>query len=182
VIHRDSYEIIKTSEKDIPKLANALAIAFNNDPCFLWMFREDSKRMEALTSFFSFILKNAYPYGEVFASKNYGACAIWYPPGKGFLDDSPETIKLLQPLMLEWATKEKIDRLFDAMKLLGQRPSEPHGYLSYIGVKPEFQGRGLGTRLIREKMKDFDSNAVPVYLENSNWRKRTSFIFHVART
>ena len=54
------------------------------------------------------------------------------------------------------------------MKLLGQRPPEPHGYLSYIGVKPSFQGRGLGTRLICEKLKDFDKEAVPVYLENSN--------------
>ena len=166
--HRVKNEIIKASEKDIPLLADILAQAFDNDPCFLYMFRNDSKRKVALTSFFSFTLENAYSDGEVYASKNYEACSIWYPPGKGYFDDSEERISALKPMMIEWATEEKINRLFDVMKLFTQRPTVSHGYLSYIAVKPMFQGRGLGTYLLREKLLDFDRENIPVYLENTN--------------
>ena len=109
ITHRVSNEIFRASEGDIPMLADTLANAFNNDPCFVWIFRNDSKRLEAITSFFSFILKNAYPEGEVYASNNFEAWAIWYQPGKGLRDDSPERVSLLKPLMLEWTTEKKID-------------------------------------------------------------------------
>ena len=163
----NTIDIIQASERDISKLADTLAQSFNSDPFFLWMFRQDGKRMEGLRSFFTYSLL-AHTDGEAFASKNFEACAIWFPPGGGLLDSSPETSSILESKILEWSTKEKVDRFLKVVEALSQRPIEPHGYLKYIGVKPIYQRQGLGSTLLRHKLGFFNNEDIPVYLENTN--------------
>jgi predicted acetyltransferase len=38
-------------------------------------------------------------------------------------------------------------------------------YLSIVGIKPEFQGKGLGAQLINEVLKETDKLGLPTYLE-----------------
>lgn len=50
------------------------------------------------------------------------------------------------------------------------RPAFPHMYLFTVGVLPDYQGQGLGGRIIRETLAIADAMGVPSYLENSNPR------------
>ena len=46
----------------------------------------------------------------------------------------------------------------------------PHHYFAYIGVMPERQGRGLGSRLMRPTLDRCDEAGLPAYLEASSQR------------
>jgi GNAT superfamily N-acetyltransferase len=43
--------------------------------------------------------------------------------------------------------------------------SDDAWYLSIVGIKPEFQGKGLGAQLINEVLKETDKLGLPTYLE-----------------
>ena len=45
--------------------------------------------------------------------------------------------------------------------------TRPHWYLSVIGVDPDYQGRGLGTRLMEPVMRLADEKKIEIYLECS---------------
>ena len=139
--------IIEPTPNDMPKLANALAQAFMADPVLSWIFRQDNRRRWALRQFFTtFVLGNAFEEGEVLATKNYEACTVRFPPGKGYIDASPEVVEGLLPEMIRWAKRDGLDRCFESMKLLTEnRPSWPHYYLEFMGVVPRYQGMGLGS-------------------------------------
>ncbi len=173
-------ELIHPTPDDTSKLADTLAHAFIADPVFSWIFRQDYRRRWALKDFFTtYVLGEAFKVGEVIATKNFEGCAVWFPPGKGFMDASPEAVENLQPEILKWAKKDRVDRAFEAMKLLTEnRPSWPHYYLEYLGVAPKYQGRGLGTLLLGSKLALIDSEGDRVYLESSNERNVSLYLRH----
>ncbi len=51
---------------------------------------------------------------------------------------------------------------------------KPHYYIPAIGVRPEFQGRGLGTALLRPTLERCDSEGLPAYLEASSGGQRAA--------
>ena len=47
---------------------------------------------------------------------------------------------------------------------------EPHYYVRDVGVLPEMQGHGLGSKLLRPTLDRCDSEGLPAYLEASSER------------
>ncbi len=136
-----------------------------------WDMRQDSRRRWALRRYFNFVLEDAIEEGEVYAIKNYESCSVWYPPGKGLLEASHEAYKDLLPEMLSWSGKDRLDRIFEVIRIFVEnRPRRPHYYLEYLAVAPEYQGRGLGSLLLRSKLALINEECAYAYLENSNER------------
>jgi ribosomal protein S18 acetylase RimI-like enzyme len=54
----------------------------------------------------------------------------------------------------------------------------PHWYLPTLGVEPDSQGRGLGSRLMRPVLDRCDSERLPAYLEASSPRSRALYERH----
>ena len=50
-------------------------------------------------------------------------------------------------------------------RLFAIHPREPHWYLSILGVSPDRQGAGVGTRLLEDWLLDVDARGHPAYLE-----------------
>jgi ribosomal protein S18 acetylase RimI-like enzyme len=46
----------------------------------------------------------------------------------------------------------------------------PHAYLWFLGVTPEAQGRGVGSRLIKAKLDVLDQADTPAFLETATER------------
>ena len=58
------------------------------------------------------------------------------------------------------------------------RPVEPHYCLPVVGVEPEWQGRGLGTALMRPVLERCDGERLPAYLEATSPRNRALYERH----
>jgi GNAT superfamily N-acetyltransferase len=54
-------------------------------------------------------------------------------------------------------------------------PRERHVYLPAIGVAPEWQGKGIGTALLRPMLERCDREGLPAYLEASSERNRACY-------
>jgi GNAT superfamily N-acetyltransferase len=162
--------LIRVAEaRDIPGLAEALSQAFDRDPVLSWVVRDDGRRPEALRRFFTYALRESVPHGEVTATDELDACAIWLPPGvwaepPGLL----ETLRML-PETLGWTGLGRLQRYreMDAAEYT-KRPREPHFYLAILGVRPDRQGKGLGSALLKHTLGRLDEGGMPAYLESSN--------------
>jgi len=53
-------------------------------------------------------------------------------------------------------------------EMTAYHPQCPHWYLPTIGVEPHFHGKGFGSRLLTETLKQCDQEHMPAYLEPSN--------------
>jgi ribosomal protein S18 acetylase RimI-like enzyme len=157
---------------DAPRIASLFASAFMADPVMSWVAREGPQRRPALERFFHWIVAvRAIPFGEVWMADDCSVAAAWLPPGApaspgGIL----EQIKLL-PMFLQlcgWSRMLRGQAMGDAME--ENHPHEPHYYLSFIAVAPQFRGLGLGSALLEANLARIDAARMPAYLENSNPR------------
>ena len=55
-------------------------------------------------------------------------------------------------------------------------PHEPHHYLAFLAVRPGRQGHGLGTALLRDRLRRLDAAGAPAYLEASEPRSRALYV------
>jgi predicted N-acetyltransferase YhbS len=51
-----------------------------------------------------------------------------------------------------------------------RRPEEDHWFLDIIGVRPERQGEGIGSALLRAGLAEVDKDGVPAFLVTSQPR------------
>jgi len=153
---------------DIPELALTLSRAFDRDPVLSWVLRGDAGRPEALRRFFTYILRESIPHGEVTASEELDACAVWVPPGVWAKPPRLVETLMMLPETLRWTGLSRLRRFMemDAAEY-ERRPKEPHFYLAILGVRPERQGVGLGSALLRHTLSRLDEAGVPAYLESS---------------
>ena len=162
--------LIRVAEaRDVPELAETLSQAFDGDPVLSWVVRDDGRRPEALRRLFIYILRESIPYGEVTATEELDACAVWVPPGVWAEPlGLPESLLML-PETLRWTGLGRLRRFMDMDAAeYAKRPREPHFYLAILGVLPSRQGTGLGSALLGHTLSRLDEAGMPAYLENSN--------------
>jgi GNAT superfamily N-acetyltransferase len=62
--------------------------------------------------------------------------------------------------------------------LSARHPGGPHEYLMLMGVLPGQQGRGLGSRLLRQRLEWLDACEVAAYLEATSAASRALYARH----
>ena len=161
---------IRLAERsDLPLLTETLTQSFSDDPVINWFIRQDEHREEAIRDNMRFILDWFYPAGGVYTSEDCGACSIWIPQGYVEGQLTEEERRRLDKRKASWTTEEGLWRLDLLIKLEEEKkPSYPHWELGYIGVRPELQGKGVGSALLEHMLTRLDEINVPAYLESSN--------------
>ena len=61
------------------------------------------------------------------------------------------------------------------MALERHHPRDPHWYLYAIGVRPDAQGRGLGSQLMMPVLAECDREGVGAYLETADPRNHSFY-------
>jgi GNAT superfamily N-acetyltransferase len=65
------------------------------------------------------------------------------------------------------------------LRMEGRHPRKPpHWYLAIMGVDPEWQGRGIGSKLMQPALETLDAEGTPAYLEASTPRSRAQYDRH----
>jgi ribosomal protein S18 acetylase RimI-like enzyme len=170
-----SPSVRKVTEADLPALSGTLAAAFFDDPVFRWCIPEDTRRAEILPPFFRLVTEVNLPHGELYSAAASLAGAVWIPPGQ---QPTEEEAAEQEPRFAH-ATGEYAERVFQVLDLMGEvHPTEPHWYLFFLGTKPGWQSRGMGSALLSAVLDGCDRDGIPAYLEASNEGCKRLYLRH----
>ena len=162
----------KATADDAPSLARSLARAFYDDPVTEWWLPDESSRMRGARRAFEamFLKRICLPRDETYTTGDVVGGALWMPPGEWQVG-RVENFRLL-PFMAAVFGR----RLLRVMRSLGhmdsKHPHEPHYYLFILGVDPGWQGKGVGSALMRPVLDRCDRERLPAYLEATTTRNR----------
>jgi ribosomal protein S18 acetylase RimI-like enzyme len=144
---------------DISRATAVLSLAFAHDPVMRWQYPDPA---QYLTHFPDLV--RAFGGGAVeqetarYVGKHAGV-ALWLRPGS-VLDHHAIEATLADDRRVE------IVALLEGVATY--HPSEPHWYLTFIGVDPACHGQGLGAMLMEDTLQRCDQSHTAAYLESTN--------------
>jgi GNAT superfamily N-acetyltransferase len=172
---REASTVRKARPDEVGRLSRTLARAFYDDPVARWMMPRDPRRLSQLERAFEIGLKGVFMRaGECWTTDGVVGGSIWQPPGSWRVPAARQ-LRLLAPMALVYrGDLLRALRAFQALEREHPHDRE-HWYLPFIGVDPEWQGKGLGTALLRPILDRCDGDGLSAYLEASTERNRTCY-------
>jgi GNAT superfamily N-acetyltransferase len=158
----------------VRRVAVTLARAFQDDPLMRYAIPDDERRRRLLPRLIALNVRYGRRYGEVYATPGFAGfegAAIWLPPGQTRMT----LWRILRagmftaPLWAPWPVLRRLAASSEHAAALQRRClTEPHWYLSQLGVEPAAQRRGVASRLLEPMLARMDAAALPCYLETEN--------------
>ena len=188
---RQIENLYKVQKKDIPKAGVVLADAFQHDPIWKLVFRDEAG-LEQRGVLFESPLKYCLKYGEVYApSEHLEGVALWLPGDSADMTiwrmiQSGAIISGMKAMKACTKLARQQGRIFGSLQ--ADRKAHMKGrtyiYLMVLGVATELQGQGFGGKLIRALIEESERVGVPIYVETeteSNVRMYEKFGFGVLK-
>jgi ribosomal protein S18 acetylase RimI-like enzyme len=153
----------------VAPLSRALAAAFEEDPIFAWLLPDERRRPGKLLRFFTLELESVVlPSGAAWMSPEASGACLELPPGKWRM---PLRTQALHAPQFAAVFGRSLPRALITITQMERRHlREPHFYVPYVGVAPEGQGAGLGTKLLGKTLERADAAGLPTYLEATSER------------
>ncbi|MGH8869444.1 MAG: GNAT family N-acetyltransferase [Actinomycetes bacterium] len=173
---RSSPAVRPATWPELPKLATALARAFQDDPVLAWIVPDPDGRRRVLPEFFGLVADTLQPYGRVYRDGLGSAGALWVPPGRPVVQEDQAGAFAARAADIIGPDAERgaaISEVIDA-----HHPNQPHAYLWYLGVAPEARNRGLGANMLAPMLARCDRDGTPAYLEATSVRSRAFYQRH----
>lgn len=143
-----------------------LTNSFQNNQSVNYIVKQDEKRHERIKALMDYSFEICFMHGAVYLSDDKKACAlVLYPDKKTFsIKATVLDIKLVFKAI-------GISRAGKAMSresaIKSNYPKVPIYYLWFLGVLTSDQGKGIGSKLLAEIIKDSQVQERPIYLETS---------------
>lgn len=168
-LRRGAEAPVRVAPAGAAKVAADLSAAFAGDPVFNWFLRADARHDAARLKLFHLLLAMGLADGEVFAPEAGGAASIWLPSES--LGPAPflQELRVL-PTILQATGFSRLGRMSAMRSMMDAHhpKAPPHAYLWFLGVTPQAQGHGVGSRLLAHGLDRVDAKGLPAYLESSN--------------
>ena len=150
-------------EAEINQAIATLVLAFGTDPVARWMYREPDQYLLHVPRLFRALGTSSFAAGAAQRTSDGLGVALWLPPAVAGDDES------LEAVIAESVVKEKQADVGAAFERTEHyRPSEPHWYLSLIGVEALHRNKGCGAALLQHGLRQCDREHRPAYLWSSN--------------
>jgi len=160
-----------------------LTKSFDTNQSVNFIIKQDQNRIHRIRALMDYSFDMCFSFGEVFLSDDKNACALILFP-----DKKRTTIKsIIWDIKLIWNSVgvanigKALKRESEIKKL---HPDELMYYLWFIGVNPDSQHKGIGTRLLNDISEDSTLTNRSIFLETSTvrnlpWYKKNGFkIYH----
>jgi GNAT superfamily N-acetyltransferase len=163
------------------RAATTLARAFSDDPVVRFIRPDDAGRQRWLRVVFGVMVRFSQLYGRASQAGDFGGVALWVAPEHGrttvwhYLRANGVALGLHSP---PGALRRGVRFLTASETSHRHCVPGPHWYLPFLGVEPEQQGRGLGTRLLLDVLNAADVAGLPCYLEAPSERTRRFYESH----
>lgn len=165
-------DVRRATQDDHEAAAEALALAFADDPAWAHLLPDPETRAERLLAFFTAEIGNLAPeLREVWVTEDGSGAAIWARPRRWRVPLT-RTLRVARPMAGVFGTRLPL-AIWTQLRFERRHPAAPsHWYLHYIGVEPRRQGRGLGGALMAPVLEQCDREGHPAHLEASTERNR----------
>lgn len=158
----------RLSKAEFHQARTVLGRAFLDYPLMQYAVSGASRRLRGTTSLYGAILTDCLQHGEVFGAGGAAAVACWLPPGTEMPGFARQVRAGLLALPFRFGPRG-MRRLLDydkiATELHHRYAPEPHWYLAAIGVDPDRQRQGLGSRLLEPQLARADHQQQACYLD-----------------
>jgi ribosomal protein S18 acetylase RimI-like enzyme len=150
-----------------------LVAAFEGDAAARSLYPGDADYGRHFPEFMMAFGGRAFDSGVVDCDPAGLGAALWFPPG---LEPDGKTILAALEASIPPERLRVLAAGFEIQASLHLH--EPHWYLPWIGVRPEAQGAGLGSALLRRGLARADADGLPAYLEATNRRNAALYARH----
>jgi len=159
---------VALGRKEVERAAEVCAAAFYEGPYTKFLFPDPQERARHMHSRFHRMLSHAVLYGELYATseKVEGVMSLLpHPPARV----SPWRQLRARDLRSLHYTRPVQERLTVGAAYLTERWKHhmpgPHILLETLAVRPELQGKGFGSELLRHALARADAEQLPLYLD-----------------
>ncbi len=161
--------------EDHEAAAEALALAFADDPAWAHIMPDHATRAEQLLTYFTAEIANLVPeYRQLWVTEDGGGAAVWGPPGRWRVP-MLRTLRPARRMATAFGRRLPL-AIWTQLRLERLHPPKPqHWYLHYLGVEPRRQGRGVGGALLAPVLKLCEEQRIGAYLESSTERNRALY-------
>lgn len=156
------------TRRDEAAAVASLVAAFAEYPLFPPLCPDAKRRPQVVAAFCRFLFRMAADGGGAFGSHDRTAVVCAWPPSCEW----PGLRRYLRAgglsflWQLGWRGTRfltRMERDFDEAR--AKHVPGPHWYVQLLGVRPEWQGRGLSRAVLQPIFEAADRDRVPVYLE-----------------
>ena len=167
----------RATGEDVAGMAGTLARAFHDDPVFSWVLRGEERRMTRLERGFELFMHRVWmEQEETYTTASVAGVAVWEKPGQWKTSVGRQLMLLPSMLRVFGRHSPRVLRAIAALE--ARHPRELHYYLPFVGVDPEWQGRGLGSAVLAPVLERCDREGMPAFLEASTPRNRALYERH----
>jgi GNAT superfamily N-acetyltransferase len=143
-------QVVRASAADLDALSQVIADALCPRAPSRWLIADPAARRAILPGYFRIYAEHAIAVGVIHTTPDRAAAAPWTGRFQAF------------------------DTALDARHLAGVA----HHHLALLAVRPDRQGQGTGTALLRAHHQELDRDGIPAYLEGSDLRTRRIYLRH----
>jgi GNAT superfamily N-acetyltransferase len=168
--------VIPAGAADLDTLSQVIADAFHDLAPSRWLIADPAARREIFPGYFRLYAEHAMTSGVVHTTPDRATAALWIPVGEDSPGSPADYATRLAAATDPWTGQFLA---FDAALDAHHPASIPHHHLAILAVRPDRQGRGTGTALLRAYHEILDRDAgVPAYLEAADLRTRRIYLRH----
>ncbi|MGL4618150.1 MAG: GNAT family N-acetyltransferase [Chroococcidiopsis sp.] len=169
----NDFNICQLDLSQIAAASEIAAKAFEDDPVFRYSTPDDPElRFQALTWLASKAIAYCIQHKHVYTTSDLQGIAAWLPPGAF----SSHPLQLLQmalqlqlyalPSKVGW---NRLGRWLNFLSITEQAHQQdmgdlPHWYLGVMVVHPNFQGQGVGSRLLQPILQQASNEGLACYV------------------
>ncbi|MFC2008975.1 GNAT family N-acetyltransferase [Chloroflexota bacterium] len=154
--------------KQVEQAAEVCVAAFSEGPYTRFLFPDPRERARHMQSRFHRMLSYAVLYGELYATSEKVECVMSLLPHP-LARVSPWRQLRARGLRSVHHTRPVRERLMVGAAYLTERRKHhmpgPHLLLETLAVRPELQGKGFASELLRHALARADAEQLPLYLD-----------------
>ncbi|MFT3749134.1 MAG: GNAT family N-acetyltransferase [Agriterribacter sp.] len=172
----------KATSADRGRIVDILSSAFDDNKSVNYIVKQDGKRKWRIRRLMEYAFNVCHAFGKVFLSDENNACALILLP-----DKKRTTLRSVWWDNMLIFTCTGIGNLRKILsreaKIKALQPQQPMYYLWFIGVRADEQGRGAGSKLLKELIGDSKLESRCVCLETStikniSWYEQFGFVVY----
>ena len=162
-----------SGDAEVNRAIGTLVSAFEIDPVARWMYHALDQYLLHIPRLFRALGASSFEVGAAHRSPDGAGVAIWLAPGVHG-DSAPVEAVIADSLAGDM--QRDVSAVFEMTE--HYRPTEPHWYLSLIGVEGSHRNKGYGAALLRHGLHQCDREHRAAYLWSSNKQNTSLYQRH----